>query len=413
MLLLENIKIALSSIKSNLLRSLLTILIIMVGITALVGILTAIDTILYSLNNNFSSIGSNSFKIQPVYENLKSRHHGRKKRIGDNINFRQAIQFKEKYHFPGAKVTVYSDFVNGATVKYKDKKTNPVINVKGIDDNFINVTGMEIGEGRYFNNNELQDGMHKVVLGSQIVKSLFKLKRDRVIGKIVDINGYNYKIIGIIKEEGTNKNTNNDQTAFIPLLNGKRYYHYDNKPYEINVGLESSLKMEDAISNATGLFRNIRKLKIKDKNDFEITKSDNLLKMIKDATFKIRIATIAIALITLLGAAIGLMNIMLVTVSERTREIGIRKATGASNKHILTQFLTESVIISQLGGVLGIILGIILGIVLAHYIKGQFVMPWLWIIIALILNTAVGLLSGVFPAIKASKMDPIESLRYE
>ena len=413
MLLLENIKIALNSIKSNLLRSLLTILIIMVGITALVGILTAIDTMLYSLNDNFSSIGSNSFKIEPAYENLKTNRHGRKKRVGDIIGFRQAREFKEKYHFPGAKVTVYTNFVRGATIKYKDKKTNPVITVKGIDDNFINVAGLKMAKGRYFNSNELTSGMHKVILGNEIVKTLFKIKKENVIGKVVDVNGFNYKVIGILEPEGSNKNTNNDQTVFIPLLNGKRYYHYENKPYNINTGLESSLKMDEAISSATGLFRNIRKLKIKDKNDFEITKSDNLLKMIKDATFKIRIATIAIAIITLLGAAIGLMNIMLVTVSERTREIGIRKAIGATNKAIMTQFLTESVIISQIGGVLGILLGVILGIALAHYIKGHFVMPWLWIIIALIINTGVGLISGVYPAMKASKMDPIESLRYE
>ncbi len=413
MLLLENIKIALGSIKSNLLRSLLTILIIMVGITALVGILTSIDTILYSLNDNFSNIGSNSFKIQPAFENLKSNRHGRRKRIGDIISYRQAEQFKEKYHFPGAKVTIYADFVRGATVKYKDKKTNPTLTVKGIDDNFIDVAGVDIGEGRYFNNNELESGMHKVILGNGVMKTLFKSNKKAVLGAIIDVNGYNYKVVGVLKEEGSNKNTNNDQTVFIPLLNGKRYYHYENKQYELNVGLESSLKMDDAVSSATGLFRNIRKLKIKDQNDFEITKSDNLLKMIKDATFKIRIATIAIALITLLGAAIGLMNIMLVTVSERTSEIGIRKAIGASDKHILTQFLTESVLISQLGGLLGILLGIVLGIVLAHYIKGHFVMPWLWIALALIINTVVGLLSGVYPAMKASKMDPIESLRYE
>jgi len=277
----------------------------------------------------------------------------------------------------------------------------------------MDIAGLEIGVGRFFNNSELVDGMHKVILGNGIVKKIFKVKKDKVLGKIVDINGYKYKVIGILKEKGTNKNSNSDQSVLIPLLNGKRYYHYDKKNYGINVGLSSSLHMDEAISKATGIFRNVRKLKIKDDNDFEIKKSDNILKMLKDATFKIRFATIAIALITLLGAAIGLMNIMLVMVSERTREIGIRKSIGATNKHILAQFLTESVIISQIGGLLGIIFGVVIGIVLAHFIKGQFHMPWAWIGLAIIINTLVGLLSGVYPAMKAAKLDPIESLRYE
>ncbi len=412
-MLIENINIAIRSIKSSLLRSLLTILIIMVGITALVGILTAIDTMLYSINDNFSSIGANSFKIRPSYESLKSNRHGRRKKIGDNISFRQANQFKKKYNFSGAKTTIFTNYLFDSTIKYGDKKTNPNKKVIGIDDNYMEISGIEIGVGRFFNNSELRDGMHKVILGNGIVKKIFKVKKEKVIGKIVDINGYKYKIIGIMKEQGSNKNSNVDQSALIPLLNGKRYYHFENKAYSLNVGIRSSLQMEDAISKATGVFRNVRKLNIKDKNDFEITKSDNILKMLKDATFKIRFATIAIALITLLGAAIGLMNIMLVMVSERTREIGIRKSIGATNKHILTQFLTESVIISQIGGLLGIIFGVVIGIVLAHYIDGQFRMPWAWIGLAIVINTIVGLLSGVYPAMKAAKLDPIESLRYE
>jgi putative ABC transport system permease protein len=385
----------------------------MVGITALVGILTAIDTILFSLNDNFSNIGSNSFKVRPAYENIKSSDHGNRKRIGAEISFREADQFKEKFHYPGAKVSIFANYLYDATVKFRDVKTNPNMQVIGIDDNFINVSRLDIDKGRYFNVTELNEGLHKVVLGSNISKTLFKDKRTNPIGQVVDINGYNYKVIGVVKEEGQNKNSNNDKTAFIPVLNGKRYYHYEELPYYVNVGMESSLNMEDAISNAISVFRNVRNLTTKEQNDFEITKSDNLLKMIKDATFKIRFATIAIALITLLGAAIGLMNIMLVSVSERTREIGIRKSLGATNNNILTQFLTESVIISQVGGLLGILFGIVIGIALATYIEGAFKMPWLWIFLALVLNTAVGLLSGVFPAMKAAKLDPIESLRYE
>jgi putative ABC transport system permease protein len=413
MIYLENIKLAIISLKSNLLRSTLTILIIMVGITALVGILTAIDTILFSLNDNFSSIGSNSFTVRPAFQNIRSSNQGARNRTGDVIDFRQATRFKDRYNFPGAKVSVFTNYQSEVTARYKAVSTNPVINIMGIDENYLNISGLNIGKGRYFNHTELQEGFHLVVLGNGLYKSLFKDKKTNAIGEIVVLNGYNYKVIGVLEEEAQSRNNNNNQTAFVPLINGKRYYHHEGKAYNINVSLENSIQMDEAISSAIAVFRNVRGLKTRDSNDFEITKSDNLLNMLMDATFKIRFATIAIAVITLFGAAIGLMNIMLVTVAERTREVGIRKALGATNKHILTQFLSESVIISQAGGILGILLGILIGIALATYIKGTFVMPWLWIMLALFLNTVVGLLSGVFPAMKAAELDPIESLRYE
>lgn len=409
---LENIKIAIKSIKSNLLRSMLTILIIMVGITALVGILTAIDTILFSLNDNFSSVGSNSFKIRPANADIHSNGPNRDKE-GDPIIFRQAQLFKDKYHFPGTSVSIFANFFMDATVKYGTKKTNPNISIMGIDDNYVKSAKIEIDKGRYFNSTELDEGLNKVIMGHSIFKSLFPETDQNPINKVVDINGFNYKIIGVLKEAGQNRNSDSDKSVFIPVMNGKKYYQYEDLPYNINIGMENSINMDDAISSATAIFRNIRGLNIKEANDFEITKSDNLLKMLKDATFKIRIATIAIALITLIGAAIGLMNIMLVTVAERTREIGIRKSIGATNGNILTQFLTESVIISQLGGILGIILGVAIGIIIAQLIKGHFHIPWAWILLALAINTIVGLLSGVFPAVKAAKLDPIESLRYE
>ena len=414
MLLWENIKLAIVSIKSNILRSFLTIIIIMVGIAALVGILTAIDTMLYSLNDSFNSIGANSFEIKPKYEKLKFRRHGVKKRTGAVITYRQALLFKKKYAYPGAKVTVFSIFKSGVEIKYKDKKTTPTQIITGIDENYFTVNGIEIAEGRGFNTAELDAGMHKVILGYSIAKTLFGKDVSKAVGKIVDVNGYNYKVTGVTEKQGASKNGTVDNTAFIPLLNGKRYYHYQNKPYNIITGITGAVKMEEAISNAIVVFRKIRKLRIVDENDFEITKSDNILNMIKDATFKIRIYTIAIALLTLLGAAIGLMNIMLVTVSERTREIGIRKAVGATDRHILIQFLTESVIISQLGGILGILAGLVIGMLLAKFLfHSSFVMPWAWILLAVVINTIVGLISGVYPALRASKLDPIESLRHE
>jgi putative ABC transport system permease protein len=161
------------------------------------------------------------------------------------------------------------------------------------------------------------------------------------------------------------------------------------------------------------LMRNIRQLRASEENDFETFQSDSLLNMLKENTATIRIATVLIGLITLIGAAIGLMNIMLVSVTERTREIGISKALGATRANILSQFLTEAVLICQMGGIVGIVLGIAIGNGVALLLGGKFIMPWAWIILGFIMCMIVGLASGLYPALKAARLDPIESLRYE
>lgn len=413
MQILENIKVALRSIRSNFLRSLLTMMIITVGITSLVGILTAIDTILLSLNDNFSRVGANSFSINQKYENIQSQRHGRRERVGDIISLDNALDFEEKYDYPGSKVSVHGWCSGNATIKHKNEKTNPTVTIRGVGQNFFDISGFEFSQGRNFSPTELEHGSHKVVIGYDIVRHLFDKNPEKAINQVVDVNGIRYKIIGTLAEKGSGGNARNDRNVFIPLLNSKRYYHWNDKQYNIDVGLEDATQMEYAISDAIGTFRNIRKLKASEDNDFEVRKSDSLLEMIKDATFKLRVATIAIALITLLGASIGLMNIMLVTVTERTREVGIRKALGATRQNILVQFLTEAITIGQIGGILGIILGIIIGLVLAVYIEGQFQIPWAWIALGFGVNMIVGIISGLYPAMKASKMDPIESLRYE
>ncbi|HAQ37715.1 MAG TPA: ABC transporter permease [Saprospiraceae bacterium] len=411
--LLENIKIAIRSVRSNILRSLLTIMIITVGITSLVGILTAIDTIIISLNDNFSAVGGNTFSITPKFDEIKSQRHGRMERAGDPISFRNAMEFQERYNFPGSMVTVHTDCTSSATVKYKDEKTNPTINVRGVDLDFFEISGFEIIEGRNFNRTENANGTHMAIIGSELVNLLFDKNPDKAINKIIDIDGNNYKVIGTLKSKGSGGNTQNDRNVFIPLLNAKQYYHYADKEYNLDIGILDALRLEDAQSQAIGVFRNVRKLKAFEDNDFEIRKSDSLLNMIKDATLKIRIATVAIALITLLGAAIGLMNIMLVSVTERTQEVGVRKALGATRNNILVQFLTEAVVIGQIGGILGIIFGIVIGLVLAIYIDSRFVIPWAWIILGFMVNMVVGIFSGLYPALKAAKLDPIESLRHE
>ena len=229
----------------------------------------------------------------------------------------------------------------------------------------------------------------------------------------IAIGNLQFRVVGILASKGTSMNQNEDRMVLIPLMDGKRYYASQKQNYNVMVSLSDALQMDKAESYTIGLFRNVRRLKAIQENDFEIFKSDSLVSIIRENTTNLRVAAIAIGLMTLLGAAIGLMNIMLVSVTERTREIGITKALGATRKNILWQFLTEAVVICQMGGIVGIVLGILMGNIVTKLMGGNFLVPWDWIIMAIIVCTLVGLASGMYPAMKASRLDPIEALRHE
>ena len=406
----ENIKIALRSIKSNLLRAILTLLIIAVGITCLVGILTAIDTVLLSMSDSFSRMGANSFYISP---SRGSNNNGKTIKPGDPIVFRQAMDFKENFDFPGTKIAVNTFCKWNSSLKYKDEKTNPNIRLIGIDENYLSASAYELEVGRNFSKTEIENGTHQIIIGHELVKLLFKDKIDDALHKVISVGNTRYKVIGVLKSKGSTITASNDRRVFIPLLNAKRYYGYADRNYSIMASITDATKIEDAISGAIGKMRNIRKLKAKEGNDFRIRKSDGILQTLKDITTELRISTIAIALMTLLGAAIGLMNIMLVSVTERTRKIGVRKALGATRSNILYQFLIEAIVITLLGGLLGIIFGIGIGGIIAAVVDGRFIIPFNWMALAIAVCFIVGVVSGLYPAIKASRLDPIEALRYQ
>ncbi|MCC7506503.1 MAG: ABC transporter permease [Saprospiraceae bacterium] len=408
----EILSMALRNIRANMLRAVLTLLIIAFGIMALVGILTAIDAIAYSLNDNFSGLGANSFSINRKWEEVSSKKRGRRQKVSEPISFKQAIEFKERYQFP-AKVSVSFWANNLSTVKYADKKTNPNIGLVGINENYFDAKGMEVEFGRAFSRTEIEDGQAKCVLGRDLVKTLFDDKPDKALDQIISVNGERYRVIGVLKKKGAAMGSSNDRAVYAPLVNVKGRYGTEDTDYDLMVAVTNTVDIETAKAEATGLFRQIRGLRPGEDEDFEIFASDSLVAILKENTTTLRLATIAIGLMTLLGAAIGLMNIMLVSVTERTREIGIYKALGATRRSILLQFLTEAIIICQIGGIVGILLGILVGNIVTPMLGGSFLIPWGWMFLGFTLCMIVGIVSGFYPAMKAARLDPIESLRYE
>lgn len=410
-LLKENVRISLDSIKSHLLRSTLTVLIISFGIMALVGILTSIDSIKYYLNENFMMMGANTFTIRNRSMRIQMGNRTTLPKNFRSITWQEAMDFKSQFDFP-AFTSVYTNASGIATLKYGSEKTNPNISVIGSDDNYLITSGNEIERGRNLSGNEVLYGTHAVVLGSGVVEKLFKNNEDPV-DKIISIGPAKYRVVGVMKSKGSSMGFNPDNICIIPVTNARQAFSRANMSYSVNVMVNDPMMLEPAIGEATGLFRIIRNVRAGDEDSFDVAKSDNLAEMLFDNLKYLRLAATVIGVITLIGAAIGLMNIMLVSVTERTREIGIRMALGANRITIRNQFLVEAIVIGQIGGLVGIVLGIGIGNILSLIIGSSFIVPWAWIILGVVLCFIVAIVSGFVPATKAAKLDPVESLRYE
>lgn len=407
----ENINISIGSIRSHLVRTILTVMIIAFGITALVGILTAIDAVEYYLVENFTMMGSNTFSIRSrsIRVHVGRRHNNAKRYQA--ITYHEALQFKKQYHFP-AVTSVSTHGTSIATLKYRSEKTNPNVQVIGTDENYLSTSGSTLQRGRNITPTEALEGAHVVILGSEVVKTLFKTT-DNPLGKIISVGAGKYRVIGLLKNKGSSMGFSGDRSCLLPLNNVRQYFSRPNMNFDISVMVINPDQMDAAIGEATGLFRRIRKDRLGNDDSFGIMKSDNIANMLIGLTGSITIGATAIGLITLFGAAIGLMNIMLVSVTERTREIGIRKAIGAKSKTIRNQFLFEAIVIAQIGGLLGIVVGVIAGNIVSFITGSAFIVPWIWILGGIVLTFIVALLSGIIPANKAARLDPIESLRYE
>ena len=298
-----------------------------------------------------------------------------------------------------------------ATVKYESYKSDPNINVWGTDENYLFTSGYELSEGRNFSLDEINFGRNVVIIGKEVNEKVFP--NTSPIGKTISGGNLKFKVIGVLKEKGSAMGFGGDKTVLIPMTYARQFFSRSNQSYTISVMCNKLEDLEPAIGAAISKFRNVRKLKPVQEDDFTIVKSDNLANMLIENIRYVTLSATLIGIITLIGAAIGLMNIMLVSVTERTKEIGTRKAMGATANLIRDQFLTEAILVCQLGGLAGIIFGVLVGNLTSSFIGGIFVIPWLWIFSGITLCILVGVVAGIYPALQAAKLDPIEALRYE
>ena len=427
MTLRDTLALSWRNIVGNKLRTAITVAIMALGIFALILIITAITAATNSLTTSFSTMGANSFSIRFKERNVriggggpprdasrttKSALKQRKSNTGKIITYDEARAFKERYIFPSLVGLALRGPAN-VVVNTDRKKTNPDINVIGGDENYLELNGYKIAYGRNITPPEVESGRSVCFLGSGVAKKLFPDNPQKAVDQVVSVDHIPYRVIGVLEEKSSSAFFNTSKIVITSYNNIRRLYSSQSSSFNIGVMVSQINLMDAAIGEAKGTFRPIRKLDVKEEANFYIDKSDSIAETLITNLGFLEKGTIGIAFITLIGAAIGLMNIMLVAVNERTKEIGLAKALGGTKRDIRAQFLWESILISLMGAMFGIISGILVGNLVSLLLHTGFVVPWAWVIAGIFVCSFVGLTAGLYPAAKASALDPIDALRYE
>ena len=422
MTLIDSLSLAFRTVKGNKLRTSITVAIIAFGIMALVGIITAIQAMNQSLKESFSSMGANAFSIRYKESNI---HFGGRRSVTKvqrgqkikNSNLDKVIKkedaeyFKANFVFP-SQVGISLRGPNGQECSYTDKKTNPVVTIWGGDEDYLSINAYTLEEVRNLNSLDVQSGRSVCLMGSNIASKLFGDHPENCIDKIVRVGGMPYRVIGLLKSKGSSA-LNRQDDIIITSYNNSRKLPNSANSFLLGVLVNNVAQLDAAVGEATAVFRNVRKLQPTDADNFAVEKSDKFAEMFIALLGGITGSAGAIGMITLIGAAIGLMNIMLVSVNERTREVGLIKAIGGKSKNVRQQFLFESMIISLMGALCGIVLGVLVGNLFASFMHTGFIVPWAWVIGGIVICSLVGLAAGIYPAMKAARLNPINALRYE
>lgn len=417
--------LAFTTVKSNKLRTGITISIIAFGIMALVGIITAIKAMNQKFSESFSTMGANGFTIRYKERNMRfgngssevtvSKKGRKEKKSNFNkiITKDEAEYFVSHFSYPGI-VKSISIFANrNNIVSYNQKKTSPNVVLLGGDENYLELNSYKLIAGRNMTPSEVNTAQNVCILGYDIAKNFFTDAIDRSINRTININNLPYKILGVLESRGSTFGFSRDNMVITSYKNIAHNFSGNNSSYVLAVKVNDLQNMDNVMGEAESLFRAVRKNKITEESNFTVDRSDSMVETAMKSLRYLRWAAIVIGLITLLGAAVGLMNIMLVSVAERTKEVGLIKAIGGKKQLVSRQFLLEAVIISIMGALCGIILGIGIGNLFSIVLKTGFVVPWDWVIYGIVICTIVGLAAGIYPAIKAGKLNPIEALRYE
>lgn len=417
--------LAFRTIRSNKLRTGLTVSIIAFGIMALVGIITAIQAMNQKFTESFSTMGANAFTIRYKERNIrfggdnrselrlskKGKRKEKKSSLGKMITKDEAELFVKRYDFPAIKsISIFGNRTNIAS--YEARKTSPNVTLFGGDENYLMLNGWTIQYGRNLNRLDVQTGRNVCLLGYDVAKKLFREGVERAVNSVIRINSIPYRVLGVLESRGSVFGMSRDNVVITSYTNVDRNYT-TGFSFVVAVMTTDLQKVNQAMGEAEGTFRAIRKLNTTEENNFVLDRSDSIAEKAMNSLRFLTISATVIGLITLIGAAIGLMNIMLVSVSERTREVGLIKAIGGKSRMISRQFLLEAILISLMGALFGIVLGVFVGNLFSIVLKTGFVVPWNWVLYGILICTFTGLLAGLYPALKAGRLNPIEALRYE